>query len=91
MMYSGIVILARKWVHVEQGCFACNTLTLSLLSYFLLQIPCRGRGQTPPPAAVNQALWEIFTFLEYFPQRYVLVHCTHGFNRTGYILVLCTQ
>lgn len=26
-------------------------------------------------------------FMTYFPQKFILVHCTHGFNRTG----LCSQ
>ncbi|GAX84577.1 hypothetical protein CEUSTIGMA_g11998.t1 [Chlamydomonas eustigma] len=66
--------------------FASEVPNAEQRGMFYRKVPCRGRGQTPPPAAVNQAVWEIFTFLEYFPQRYVLVHCTHGFNRTGFII-----
>jgi hypothetical protein len=47
------------------------------------QIPCRGRGQAPQPSAVNHAVWEICTSLTSSPQKFVLMHCTHGFNRTG--------
>mmetsp|Transcript_11085 Transcript_11085/g.23903 ORF Transcript_11085/g.23903 Transcript_11085/m.23903 type:complete len:801 (-) Transcript_11085:769-3171(-) len=52
-----------------------------------VKVACRGRGQSPAPAEVNHAVFEIWRFLEYYPSRYVLVHCTHGFNRTGYVIV----
>ena len=47
------------------------------------QVPCRGKGQSPDTTAVNTAVYEIWAFLEHFPDKYVFVHCTHGFNRTG--------
>jgi mRNA-capping enzyme len=49
----------------------------------LLQIPCRGRGESPDPVAVNMAVWEIRKALVAQPNLYILVHCTHGFNRSG--------
>jgi mRNA-capping enzyme len=51
-----------------------------------VKIPCRGRGRSPDPLAVNQACWEIRKALLNSPETYVLVHCTHGFNRTGYVI-----
>ncbi len=47
------------------------------------KVPCRGKGQSPQPEAVNHAVFEIFRFLLYSPNRFILCHCTHGFNRTG--------
>lgn len=46
------------------------------------QVPCRGRGESPDPLAVNIAVWEIRKTL-ITPNAYILVHCTHGFNRSG--------
>uniref|UniRef100_A0A7R9V957 mRNA guanylyltransferase n=1 Tax=Chlamydomonas euryale TaxID=1486919 RepID=A0A7R9V957_9CHLO len=54
---------------------------------FYRKVPCRGKGQSPQPEAVNQAVYEIWAFLQHFPHKFVLVHCTHGFNRTGYVIV----
>jgi mRNA-capping enzyme len=51
-----------------------------------VKIPCRGRGRSPDPTAVNQACWEIRKALLNSPETYILVHCTHGFNRTGYVI-----
>ena len=48
-----------------------------------LQVPCRGKGQSPQPADVNRAVFELWNFRMWFPDRYALVHCTHGYNRTG--------
>lgn len=48
-----------------------------------MQVPCRGKGQSPQPADVNRAVFELWNFRMWFPDRYALVHCTHGYNRTG--------
>jgi hypothetical protein len=50
------------------------------------QVPCRGKGQSPQAEAVNKAVYEIWRYVSYNPDRFVLVHCTHGFNRTGFII-----
>ena len=47
------------------------------------QVPCRGKGKVPEPAAVNMAVWEMRMFMHAFPTHHILIHCTHGFNRTG--------
>lgn len=38
---------------------------------------------SPDPLAVNMAVWEIRKALAAIDNCYVLVHCTHGFNRSG--------
>ncbi|GIM08149.1 hypothetical protein Vretimale_12219 [Volvox reticuliferus] len=54
-----------------------------------VKIACRGRGQSPLPSEVNEAVWQIFCHHEQeeTKEKYILLHCTHGFNRTGYIVV----
>ena len=49
----------------------------------LFQIPCQGHNQSPDPQAVNTAAYEIMRMLAFKPHDYIIVHCTHGFNRTG--------
>jgi hypothetical protein len=49
----------------------------------LRQVPCKGRGESPDPLAVNMAVWEIRKTLVEQPNLFILVHCTHGFNRSG--------
>ena len=52
-----------------------------------LQIRCRGRGEVPEPEVVNQFCFEVHKFkmeqLGSPTPRHIIVHCTHGFNRTG--------
>lgn len=50
------------------------------------KIYCPPRGQTPHPASVNHFTFELLRFFEASPDKYVLVHCTHGFNRTGFMI-----
>ena len=62
---------------------------------YFVQIRCRGRGEVPEPEAVNFFYWRVATFraeqLEMvkrspgnsYKPKAILVHCTHGFNRTG--------
>ncbi|GBG89499.1 hypothetical protein CBR_g49290 [Chara braunii] len=63
-----------------------------------LKIPCRGKGEAPDAESVNRFVFEL---LRYFAapvgrggggvgqqqHKYVVVHCTHGFNRTGYMII----
>ncbi|PSC72146.1 mRNA-capping enzyme isoform X1 [Micractinium conductrix] len=52
-----------------------------------IKIPCRGRGMTPPPEAVTDLCWEMYMYLlQEIPHGMALIHCTHGFNRTGYMI-----
>ena len=44
---------------------------------------CKGKGESPNPEAVNQAVYLITKSWMADPYRHVAIHCTHGFNRTG--------
>ncbi|KAM2672390.1 hypothetical protein EV1_008090 [Malus domestica] len=52
-------------------------------------IQCRGRDSVPDNAAVDIFLYEVSQFFSNRtdPMRYILVHCTHGHNRTGFMIV----
>eukprot|EP00250_Pteridium_aquilinum_P005768 c15818_g1_i1 orf=283-2259(-) len=56
-----------------------------------LKIPCRGRNEVPDNAAVNIFVYEVMHFMNVqrgsSVLKHILVHCTHGFNRTGYMIV----
>lgn len=52
-----------------------------------LKIACRGRGEAPEPEAVNDFCFELARFFaDTGGASGALVHCTHGFNRTGFML-----
>ncbi|CAL5210801.1 unnamed protein product [Lathyrus oleraceus] len=54
-----------------------------------VKIQCRGRGSVPDNLSVNQFVYEVIQFLSRQKQskKYILVHCTHGHNRTGYMII----
>ena len=60
-----------------------ETLSLEADRINAVQMPCRGRGQTPEEATVNNFTWEVMRFNEAHPELLIAIHCTHGFNRTG--------
>ncbi|GAB4833948.1 hypothetical protein Ancab_032195 [Ancistrocladus abbreviatus] len=54
-----------------------------------LKIRCQGRDSVPDNESVNTFVFEVkqFFYCQKTTKKYVLVHCTHGHNRTGYMIV----
>ncbi|KAK4798901.1 hypothetical protein SAY86_024266 [Trapa natans] len=54
-----------------------------------VKIACVGRDAVPSNVQVNKFVYEVSQFLSRQKQakKYILVHCTHGHNRTGYMIV----
>ncbi|KAH7682763.1 mRNA (guanine-N(7)-)-methyltransferase protein [Dioscorea alata] len=54
-----------------------------------VKIPCKGRDAVPDNESVNVFVSEVMQFLsrQKHSKKYVLVHCTHGHNRTGFMIV----
>ncbi|KAL1549903.1 mRNA guanylyltransferase [Salvia divinorum] len=53
-----------------------------------VKIKCTGRDSVPNNEGVNKFVYEVQQFLasQRQPNRHILVHCTHGHNRTGYMI-----
>lgn len=94
---SGQALQPGSLVEVPAHCGMVIDLTNSRRYYHLdtwrtlgirhVKIPNRGRGEVPAPEAVNDFVYEVATYLQSSPAGYVMVHCTHGFNRTGFMIV----
>ncbi|XP_040933716.1 uncharacterized protein [Gossypium hirsutum] len=55
-----------------------------------VKIQCRGRDAVPENASVNTFVYEVSQFLlRQKSNKYILVHCTHGHNRIGYMIIHC--
>ncbi|OMO96009.1 hypothetical protein COLO4_15555 [Corchorus olitorius] len=56
-----------------------------------VKIRCKGRDSVPDNFAVNTFVYEVLKFFSRQTTQdskdYVLVHCTHGHNRTGFMIV----
>ncbi|XP_075991956.1 RNA guanylyltransferase and 5'-phosphatase mRNA capping enzyme [Anticarsia gemmatalis] len=48
---------------------------------------CRGHGETPSPEQTREFIQLVSRFVSQNPLEAIGVHCTHGFNRTGFLLV----
>lgn len=59
-----------------------------------MKVACRGRNEVPDPESVNTFVFEVMRFFSNLHakndttgNKFVLVHCTHGHNRTGFMIV----
>ncbi|PHU20952.1 hypothetical protein BC332_12103 [Capsicum chinense] len=54
-----------------------------------VKIQCRGRGAVPDNESVNLFVYEVSQFLarQKHAKKHILLHCTHGHNRTGFMIV----
>ncbi|CAN6441246.1 unnamed protein product [Victoria cruziana] len=51
------------------------------------KIACKGRDEVPDALSVNIFCYEVMQFFQRQKTKYILVHCTHGHNRTGYMII----
>ncbi|KAL3010327.1 hypothetical protein AAZX31_07G135700 [Glycine max] len=54
-----------------------------------VKIQCKGRDSVPDNLSVNHFVYEVMQFLlrQKHSRKHILVHCTHGHNRTGYMII----
>ena len=51
------------------------------------KLDCKGHGETPGPDKVDLFIKICSNFIQQNPLDIIGVHCTHGFNRTGFLIV----
>lgn len=51
------------------------------------KLQCRGFGETPSPEQTQEFIELVDEFVTQHPIEIIGVHCTHGFNRTGFLIV----
>lgn len=52
-----------------------------------VKMQCRGHGETPSKDQTDQFIYLCKRFINQKPLEAIGVHCTHGFNRTGFLIV----
>ncbi|KAI4465297.1 mrna-capping enzyme [Holotrichia oblita] len=52
-----------------------------------VKFQCRGHGETPTAEQTVTFVSLVHTFISKHPLDCIAVHCTHGFNRTGFLIV----
>lgn len=51
-----------------------------------MKLQCRGHGETPSPEQTRSFIEIVKDFTSENPLEIIGVHCTHGFNRTGFLI-----
>lgn len=52
-----------------------------------LKLPCRGHGETPSTDQTKLFVEVCKNFISRHPLEIIGIHCTHGFNRTGFMII----
>jgi len=52
-----------------------------------IKLQCRGHGETPSPEQTHSFIELVDNFINERPFDVIAVHCTHGFNRTGFLII----
>lgn len=52
-----------------------------------VKLQCRGHGETPSLEQTETFVELVHNFISRYPLDSIAVHCTHGFNRTGFLIV----
>ncbi|PIA46330.1 hypothetical protein AQUCO_01500093v1 [Aquilegia coerulea] len=52
-----------------------------------VKIACKGKNCIPDNTSVNKFVFQVLKFMSEGQSKYILVHCTHGYNNTGYMIV----
>lgn len=52
-----------------------------------VKLPCQGREGAPDASTVDLFLKICKAYIQQHPKEIIGVHCTHGFNRTGFMIV----
>uniref|UniRef100_A0AAY4BAH4 mRNA-capping enzyme n=1 Tax=Denticeps clupeoides TaxID=299321 RepID=A0AAY4BAH4_9TELE len=51
-----------------------------------VKLPCKGHAECPSAETTRMFIRLCANFIEKCPQELIGVHCTHGFNRTGFLI-----
>ena len=51
-----------------------------------LKLACKGRGECPSEEVIQTFITVVDQFISKNPLSLVGIHCTHGFNRTGFLI-----
>lgn len=52
-----------------------------------VKLQCRGHGETPSIEQTDIFISLVHNFISMHPLECIAVHCTHGFNRTGFLII----
>lgn len=90
MVFSSVKTMKMKmglWVDLTNTSRFYDKALVEKNECNYIKINCRGHGETPSEEAVKVFVSVCSTFARNNPTKIIGVHCTHGFNRTGFLIV----
>ena len=78
------------WIDSTNTTRICDRRDIGARACQCIKLKCRGHGETPSLEQTRSfiEIVDTFTFTAQHPLQYVGVHCTNGFNRTDFLIVL---
>ena len=90
MVFSAVKNTKQKlglWIDLTNTSRFYDRRIVENMDCSYVKINCRGHGETPSPEAVDNFIKICNKFIQKNPLHLIGVHCTHGFNRTGFMIV----
>ncbi|XP_068621516.1 mRNA-capping enzyme [Battus philenor] len=90
MLFSNLRDLKIKlglWIDLTNTSRFYNKSEIEKNGCVYVKMSCRGHGETPSKEQTRQFIETVNNFMNQNPDDVIGVHCTHGFNRTGFLIV----
>lgn len=75
------------WIDLTNTTRFYNKQEIEFADCNYIKLQCRGHGETPTPEQTRAFIELVSKFITNNPLERIAVHCTHGFNRTGFLIV----
>ncbi|XP_045510958.1 mRNA-capping enzyme [Colias croceus] len=90
MLFSYVKDLKLKlglWIDLTNTSRFYDKKEIEKMDCKYVKLSCRGHGETPSVEQTRAFIKIVKNFIAQNPLLIIGVHCTHGFNRTGFLLV----
>jgi len=90
MMFSTTKTMKKKlglWIDLTNTTRYYDRAFVEKMDCKYIKLTCRGHGETPTADIVDLFIKVCSQFIQQNPLHIIGVHCTHGFNRTGFLIV----
>lgn len=80
-------IILGLWIDLTNSSRFYNKSEIEEHDCKYVKLRCKGHGETPSKTQVKEFNQLVHNFISQYPLQSIAVHCTHGFNRTGFLIV----
>lgn len=90
MVFASAKHLKKKlglWIDLTNTSRFYDKAIVEAMDCRYVKLNCRGHGETPSEETIKLFVKMCDSFIKQHPLQIIGVHCTHGFNRTGFLIV----